>query len=467
MASIKHQKLVFTVIAIVFIMELFDASALNPILPKVAFDLHVNPVRLKLAVTAYIIMMALFTPVSGWMSDRLGLKTTMIFSLVGFIIFSTLSGLSTNVTQLIVFRCLQGTFAAFTAPVIRLAMVRMYDDLVEVMAKITLLSMLAPFAGSLVSGAFATWLSWRYVFFVNVPLGLFALCIILKYFPKYDDYQKQSKFDWIGFLTLGGAIAIFFYLSNIIYISTYTLPFKITLGIITLLLITLYLLTFKMIKMPIIDIRLLKDKLFKPNIILLCFSKLSIYWIFFTWPIYMYTILNYDAFMCSVMMTCTPIGVILSKFLGNRIIKKFSFKFVLFFSLLGLGILQICSGFIIYQYNYLLWITVMILIGFMLGTFQLANGALAYIVVPSKKLSSCNTITILSSQVGAAFSITFSALIYHFVEVKDFFGFTETLSPLAFSTPFFISALVLFALCYIAARLPKNIGNHIEPTSET
>ena len=457
----KYPKLVFSAISIVLIMELFDTVALSPILPTIAADLHVGPRYLKLAITIYIITMGLFIPISRWLSDFFGMQKTIMLSLCGFVCFSILAGFSRNSAQLIFFRAFQGFFAAFMVPIIRLTMIQIYDDIVEVMAKLTLLAMLAPLLGAILSGALATWLSWRFVFFINLPMGLIAFLILWRCFPEIKDIQKKITFDWIGFLSFGGVIACFFFMSNILILDDFTLLFKIILAAVILILLTVYLISFHKIKQPMLNIGLLKEKLFRTNILLIFMSKLSLYWIFFSWPIYLFEIRKLSTFACALMMTSVPIGAMLSKFFGKKLLIMLSYRKVLYGTLICLAVLQLASGFIIFQFNSAVWFTVLLMLGFMLGTFQLANNVLSYSVVTQQNLSSCNIITILFSQLGSAFSISFAVIIYRLVQTKKGLFYFEVFSDTAYFSRFAVSATLLLVLAILAYRLPKYIDQSV------
>lgn len=124
----NKDKIVAYTIGIVLLIELIDGSALNTALPQIANDFHVNPITLKVAVTVYLLALGLFIPASGWISDKIGCKKLLIISLTGFIISPIACGLSTNIISLVIFRTFQGAFGAFTAPVARLAMVRIFKN---------------------------------------------------------------------------------------------------------------------------------------------------------------------------------------------------------------------------------------------------------------------------------------------------------------------------------------------------
>lgn len=143
------------------LIELIDGSALNTALPQIANDLHVNAITLKVAITVYLLALGLFIPASGWISDKIGSKNLLLLSITGFMFSSIACGLSTNLISLVIFRAIQGAFGAFTAPVVRLAMVRIYkNDVLTAMSIVAVIAALGPMLGPFVwrSDYYSHWL---------------------------------------------------------------------------------------------------------------------------------------------------------------------------------------------------------------------------------------------------------------------------------------------------------------------
>src|SRR5258707_5602283 len=155
-------------------MEMLDATVISTALPAMARSLGEDPIKLNLAITSYLLSLAVFIPVSGWMADRFGARTVFRAAIVIFTIGSVLCGLSQSLSQLVVARILQGFGGAMMVPVGRLIVLKTIpkSELVTAMSYLTVPAILGPLVGPPVGGFIVTYYSWRWIFFINVPIGI-------------------------------------------------------------------------------------------------------------------------------------------------------------------------------------------------------------------------------------------------------------------------------------------------------
>ena len=165
---------------------------------------------MKIAVTVYLLSIGLFIPASTWISKRIGIKKTLLVAVVGFVFASICCGLSSSLVLLVAARTLQGLFGAFTMPVARLALLKVFKKIMlYAMGVVGSVLTLGPMIGPLLGGAITTYLNWRYIFFINVPVGLFCFVMFLRHLPKMKELgQLRPSFDWLGFIILGGSICL-------------------------------------------------------------------------------------------------------------------------------------------------------------------------------------------------------------------------------------------------------------------
>ncbi len=162
------------VVAVALFMEQLDTTIVNTAVPAMAESLQVTPLSLKAVVTSYILSLAVCIPVSGWMADRFGTRRVFSIAVAIFTIASILCGLAQNAPMLVAGRILQGVGAAMMMPVGRLAIIRTFPkaELLRAMNFVIIPALIGPLLGPTVGGLIVHWLSWRYIFFVNVPVGL-------------------------------------------------------------------------------------------------------------------------------------------------------------------------------------------------------------------------------------------------------------------------------------------------------
>jgi EmrB/QacA subfamily drug resistance transporter len=192
-----------------FFMENLDGTVITTALPRMAVSLHEPAVRLSVAITAYLVTLAVLIPVSGWIADRFGARTVFAGAIIIFTLASVLCALSTTLAELVVARVLQGAGGALMVPVGRLVVLRETpkSELVRAVAYLTWPALLAPVIAPAVGGVLVTDASWRWIFLINVPLGVIALVAALRLVPRLRSTERRPL-DLTGVVLSGVGIAL-------------------------------------------------------------------------------------------------------------------------------------------------------------------------------------------------------------------------------------------------------------------
>src|SRR5206468_663493 len=203
-------------VATALFMEQLDSTIVNTAIPSIAASLNVTPLSLKSVVTSYILSLAVGIPVSGWMADRFGTRRVFGSAIAVFTLASVLCGLSLSAPMMVFARLLQGMGGAMMMPVGRLAIIRTFpkNELLGAMNFVILPALIGPLLGPTVGGLIVHWLSWRVIFFVNVPVGLTALYLVLRHMPDYHG-AEQRPLDVIGLILFSSGTAILSWLLEI------------------------------------------------------------------------------------------------------------------------------------------------------------------------------------------------------------------------------------------------------------
>lgn len=193
-------------------MELLDGTVISTALPQMAHTFGVDPVDVSVGMTAYLLTLAVFIPISGWVADRFGAKTIFASAIVVFTLSSALCGLSQHLWEFTAARILQGIGGAMMMPVGRLVVLRGTEkrDLLRAMALITTPGLVAPVVGPAVGGFLTTYANWRWIFFLNLPLGALALALVAAYMTNLRD-DVRRPFDAWGFVLSGSSLATLMY----------------------------------------------------------------------------------------------------------------------------------------------------------------------------------------------------------------------------------------------------------------
>lgn len=191
-----------------FFMEILDATIIAPAIPLIATSFGVQPVDVNVAISAYLVTVAVLIPATGWMADRFGVRRVFLAAIAVFTLASIGCAMSTSLPMLVGMRVAQGVGGAMMVPVGRLAVLRNSSktDLVRAIALLTWPALAAPVLAPVLGGAIATVGSWRWIFIVNIPLGILGFVLALK-LVRGGPVATTRKLDWLGMLLLGGGIA--------------------------------------------------------------------------------------------------------------------------------------------------------------------------------------------------------------------------------------------------------------------
>jgi MFS family permease len=204
----RRDRIVPLIIAVAMFMENMDATVIGTSLPAIAADIGANPLALKLAVTSYLLSLAIFIPASGWTADRFGARTVFRAAIGVFIIGSIGCALSGSLTDFVIARIVQGMGGAMMAPVGRMVLVRSISkrELINAMAWVTTPALIGPVLGPPIGGFITTYATWHWIFLINVPIGLAGIVLATRYIPEIRS-EHRERFDLVGMILVGLGIA--------------------------------------------------------------------------------------------------------------------------------------------------------------------------------------------------------------------------------------------------------------------
>jgi EmrB/QacA subfamily drug resistance transporter len=199
------KKLLPIILATAIFMQMLDSTILNTSLPAIAKDLNESPLNMQNAIISYVLTLAVFMPVSGFLSDKFGTKRVFILAVILFGAGSLLCSLSNTLTQLVIARMIQGVGGSLMTPVGKLALIRTFPkhELLKAMNFAIIPALIGPVLGPLVGGYMVDYLSWHWIFLINIPIGLLGIALSVKFMPDYK--SPIIDFDLKGFLIFAAA----------------------------------------------------------------------------------------------------------------------------------------------------------------------------------------------------------------------------------------------------------------------
>ena len=191
-------------VACALFMENMDSTVITTALPAIAADLGVDPIALKLALTAYLLSLAVFIPISGWMADRFGARTIFRAAMVIFTIGSAACGFAQGLNDLVLFRIVQGLGGAMMVPVGRLVILRAIPkhELVAALSWLVIPALLGPMLGPPLGGFITSYFHWRWIFWINIPIGILGLILATIFFENIRE-PNMPRLDRLGFVLSG------------------------------------------------------------------------------------------------------------------------------------------------------------------------------------------------------------------------------------------------------------------------
>ena len=444
--SIKTSNLVPLIVATAFFMENLDGTVITTALPQMAQTLGVNAVDMSVGITAYLITLAVFIPISGWLSDRLGAQT-VFGSAVGIFTFaSVLCALSQTVNQFMLARILQGIGGAMMVPVGRLIVLRttLKSELVKTIALITWPGLVAPVIGPPLGGFLTTYFSWHWIFILNVPLGLLGIGLIRKYVSN-DHQLEQRPLDFIGFIIIGGALAFTIIGVELIGSEGFS---KSALGY-SALGIACGIATWFHAKKhphPLLDFSVLKVPTFSITFFSGSFTRVLIGATPFLAPLMFQIAFGYSAFMSGLLFLAAMLGNIGLKPLTPMLLKRFGFRNIMLVNGFIAAIAAMICGMLSPDTGVVGIILAMFIYGVSRSMQFTCIQTLAFVDIPPEKMSGANTLFSTIGQLAQGVGVGLGAAIIHItVMLRD--GDINSPSAMDFRITFItVGELILISL---------------------
>ncbi|WP_162902170.1 MFS transporter [Facilibium subflavum] len=409
----QNQRLIAYTVGIIILMELIDGSALNTALPQMAFSLQVNPISLKVVITVYLLTLGLFIPASSWVAERWGIKRVLSLSIVGFVAASIACGLSTSLTMLVVSRAFQGMFGAFSMPVARLAMVRIFKgNMIRAMAIVGSVVTIGPMIGPLVGGAITTWLNWRFIFFINLPISLLALLSIRYVFPDFNENrQTVAKFDTFGFMLLGSGIAIYLFCLDTFIDHSISWVVKLMSFIIATTLLMKYFHHARLKgESAVFNLSIFKDKTFRYFTIINVLIRLSTMGIMFMFPLYLQTQHHFSALQAGLTFLAFMVPAWVMKSFIRQILSHLGY-YRLYIMICSLMLVSFLFGiWVLLNFNLYLYLCMLGVLGISFSSFATITNAGSYSLAAEKFAGTASVMLSALLPLSSAFAVAWCAI---------------------------------------------------------
>ena len=294
------------------IMQVLDTTIVNVALPDMAGELNATPDNIGWVLTSYLIASAIIMPLTGYITDRIGQKRFLLISITGFVISSALCGMATSLTEIVLFRFIQGVFGASLVPLSQSIMLQIFpgEQRGKAMAIWSMGVMVAPIMGPTLGGWLTEEWSWRWTFYINLPVGIVSILLALRH--VHDTPRRERRMDWMGFATLAlgiGAVQLVLDRGNQDdWFSSKLLVFATFLSIASFIVFIVYTVTGK--HHPLFDLRIFRDRNFLAASLIMTTIGIGFFGGMFLQSLYLQNFLGYPTFEAGLYMAPRGPGLV-------------------------------------------------------------------------------------------------------------------------------------------------------------
>ena len=405
--------------AMAFFMQALDATILNTALPAIAQSLNRSPLAMQSAIISYTLTVAMLIPVSGWLADRFGTRRVFMLAVTLFTLGSLACALSTSLTELVIFRVLQGIGGAMMMPVARLALLRAYprSELLPVLNFVTMPGLVGPILGPVLGGVLVTWASWHWIFLINIPIGVAGLFYARKYMPNFT--TPRRSFDMGGFFLFGLSLVLFssgMELFGEKIVATWLGLAVILSGI---LLFLLYIRHARRHPTPLISLSLFNTRTFSVGIAGNIASRLGTGCVPFLMPLMLQVGFGYPALIAGCMMAPTAMGSILAKSTVTQVLRWFGYRKTLVGVTVFIGLM--IAQFSLQSASLPVWMLILPLfvLGMAMSTQFTSMNTITLADLTDDNASSGNSVLAVTQQLSISLGVAVSAAVLRFYEGFD------------------------------------------------
>jgi EmrB/QacA subfamily drug resistance transporter len=417
--GIRRTMLVPLVVACAMFMEMVDATVISTALPLIARDFGKDPLVLKLGLSAYLVSLAVFIPISGWIADRFGGRTIFCSAIALFMVSSMACGMAQTFTFFVVFRFVQGIGGAMMVPVGRIVLVRSIDreDLVTAFLYLSIPATLGPLTGPILGGFIATYFSWRWIFFINVPISIVAIVLALRLMRNFRE-EKVPPVDAVGFLLSAAGLSLFMFGANMIGEAETSKKLAVALFAAGVATFYAYLRRSRHEEKPLLDFRLFRLKTYRVGVGGGFIYRIGLGAIPLLLPLMLQLGFGLTPFQSGLLTCSSALGTLFIRTITKQLLRLLGFRDLLGYNALFSSITIAALGlFTVHTPHWLVFIVLLVGGGFRVMQFTALN-TICYAEVLQPDISAATSLFATMQQLAMGLGVTVGAL---FLEASSFF----------------------------------------------
>ena len=450
------KRIVPLIVAVALFMENMDSTVIATSLPAIAADIGTSPLALKLAVTSYLLSLAVFIPLSGWTADRFGARTVFRAAIAVFMLGSIGCAVSGSLYQFVLARILEGMGGAMMTPVGRLVLVRSVDrrELINAMVWVTLPALIGPLIGPALGGFITTYISWHWIFLINIPIGLIGI-VLATIFIEDVRAESPDPFDPLGAVLAGLGIGGLVFGGSLLGLNF--LPTGVVLGLIALGAASAYayVLHARRTPAPVLDLSLLAIPTMRVAVVGGFVYRSGIGAMPFLLPLLLQLGFDLTPFQSGLITLSNVVGAMGMKTVIPIILRRFGFRRVLVVNaLVSATLVAACATFT--PGVSFAWIVGVLIVGGFFRSLEFTSlNTIAYAEIDNRRMSRATSLVAVAQQVSISVGVAIGALA---VDLTLWARGHATITAADFQPAYLTIAVIAACGFFVFARLPVNAG---------
>ena len=454
-----NDRVVPLIVAVALFMENMDSTVIATSLPAIARAIGTNPLALKLAVTSYLLSLAICIPASGWTADRFGARNVFRIAIGVFILGSIGCAASHSLEEFVFARIVQGMGGAMMTPVGRLILVRSIDKklLLNAMSLVTMPALIGPICGPPLGGFITTYASWHWIFLINVPIGLLGIVLASRFIPNVR-MEHRDPFDFLGFVLSGLGIGGLAFGLSVLGLDFLPVSVVVTLLCVGAVSATAYVVHAKRSPAPILDLNLLRLPTFRASIVGGFLFRLGVGALPFLLPLLLQIGFGLTPFQSGLITFTSALGSMFMKAAVTRVVKRFGYRDVLLYnSLISSLFLAACATFVPGM-PFAVMIAILLTGGFFRSLQFTSINTIAYAEVEPAKMSRATSLVAAAQQLSLSTGVAVGALV---VEITLRLKHSPTMGAADFPPAFLVIGLLAATAALAFVRLSPDAGEEL------
>jgi len=447
------------IVAVALFMETMDSTVIATSLPAIAADLHEDPIALKLALTSYLLSLAVFIPLSGWMADRFGARTVFRAAIVVFTLGSAACGFAQGLPDFILFRIIQGMGGAMMVPVGRLVILRTVpkSELISALAWLTIPALMGPVIGPPLGGFITTFISWRWIFWINIPVGLIGVVLATLYVADIRE-EGLPPLDIKGFILSGIGLAGLAF--GVTTIGQGLFPPSVVVGLLVAGAVGcwLYVRHARTAPAPLLDLTLLKVDTFFASVVGGFFYRIGVGALPFLLPLMLQLGFGLNALQSGLLTFASAAGAVAMKTTAAPILRRFGFKRVLVTNAVVSSLFLAAIALFTAGTPHAVVLSLLLVGGFLKSLEFTSINSIAYADIDIKDMSRATSFASVAQQLSLSSGVALGALV---LEVQRMGRPDAAVVASDFPLAFILVAAIAASSAFVFARLPKDAGANL------